>query len=178
MCELEDVYHTPCGHWGSQRFIHSPCIRSHTTSTGHILPCHDKDINGMSNSKESCSACKLASVISLDFNFDTMEPVFPPSSIPTTSFGAISQMMERNGSVSSESSVESTSSIRSIRSIASARSESSTSSTGSERPTIRLKSLSAGKIHWIDGVGKGKGLNWFWFGLGRGRWGDDVLKVR
>jgi hypothetical protein len=32
----------------------------------------------------------------------------------------------------------------------------------SERPVIRIKRLSAGKIHWVSSMGKG--LNWFWFG--------------
>lgn len=50
------------------------------------------------------------------------------------------------------------------------------SSTRIERPVIRLKRLSAGKIHWVDGMGKG--LNWFWFGLGRSRSEVNVLAVR
>lgn len=168
MCELEDVYHTPCGHWGPQRFIHNtPCIRSRTTSTGHILPCHDKEINGMSNSQEFCSACKLASsVISseADLEGEIEDPVFPPFSDVLF----VREEVPRNGSVSSVSSVSSVGSVRSV----SSGSSTSTSSTGSERPVIRLKRLSAGKIHWSDGGGKGKekGLNWFWFGLGRSGW--------
>jgi hypothetical protein len=47
----------------------------------------------------------------------------------------------------SESGVESAKSVRSV---------------GSERPVIRIKRLSAGKIHWVSSMGEG--LNWFWFG--------------
>lgn len=128
----------------------------------------------MSNSKEACKACKRASVLSLvdelDFEREMGGPVFPPMEMGRGRCGSgslVDARPERNGSVSSASSVGSASSESSLN---------STSSTGSERPVIRLKRLSAGKIHWVDGVGKGKGLNWFWFGLGRSRSGDDVLR--
>ena len=142
MCGLEDVYHS-CGHWGAQRFIDEPCIRSRTVS-GHTLPCDYKETNGMANSKDLCSACKRASLATSEFAFESCEPLFPPASDSGPS--------SRSGSVSS--AISEWSIVESIDSV---------ESTASTRPVIRLKRLmSNGKIHWVSSVSKG--LNWYWFG--------------
>jgi hypothetical protein len=45
----------------------------------------------------------------------------------------------------------------------------------SSRPIIRIKRLSAGKIHWVSSVGKG--LNWYWFGR-RNKSESDISEYR
>lgn len=142
MCELEDVYHS-CGHWGPQRFINEPCIRSRTTVSGHTLPCDYKETNGMANSKDLCSSCKRASLASSNTIPEFPEPLLPPPLAPSSRSGSVSSAI-------SESIVESAESMESVGSV------------GSERPVIRIKSLSAGKIHWVSSMGEV--LNWFWFG--------------
>ncbi|KAF2397554.1 hypothetical protein EJ06DRAFT_559105 [Trichodelitschia bisporula] len=56
MCHMEHILHT-CGHWGPERFIGEPCVRSRT-SDGHQLGCLYKELLGMANSDAMCRSCQ------------------------------------------------------------------------------------------------------------------------
>jgi hypothetical protein len=147
MCQLEDIYHS-CGHWGPQRFIGEHCIRSRTVS-GHILPCDYKETNGMSNSEDFCPSCKRALRTYLEMGLKSSEPLLPP---PSSRFGSVSSTSSEAPSMGSMASMQSP----------------------SPRPVIRIKRLSAGKIHWVSGAGKG--LNWYWFGRRKNSESDSSLQ--
>ena len=56
MCTKEHVFHA-CGHWGQDRFLGEPCVRSRIVA-GRPTACIYKEIVGMANSKKLCPTCR------------------------------------------------------------------------------------------------------------------------
>jgi hypothetical protein len=71
MCITEHIYHS-CGHWGKERFVGEPCVRSRVVCGQH-MGCSYKETVGMANTGERCLNCKKYIPISL---FDPFEPGF------------------------------------------------------------------------------------------------------
>jgi len=61
MCQIEHVFHTPCSHWGRERFVGEPCIRSRVVEGRHV-GCGYIENLGSTNSKELCYDCKYREV--------------------------------------------------------------------------------------------------------------------
>ncbi|KAF2193718.1 hypothetical protein K469DRAFT_241304 [Zopfia rhizophila CBS 207.26] len=57
MCHTEHVFHRPCHHWGRERFVGEPCIRSRVVN-GRRTGCGYIECLGSVNSNELCSDCK------------------------------------------------------------------------------------------------------------------------
>jgi hypothetical protein len=86
MCITEHVHHS-CGHWGQERFIGEPCIRSRKVADQH-MGCAYKEIIGMANSSEPCFNCKKY-LLSSFTNFDPpLRPKPSWSNTPRSSFSS------------------------------------------------------------------------------------------
>ncbi|KAF2203595.1 hypothetical protein GQ43DRAFT_256662 [Delitschia confertaspora ATCC 74209] len=57
MCHTEHVFHRPCCHWGRERFVGEPCIRSRVVGGRHT-GCGYKESLGATNSNEYCCECR------------------------------------------------------------------------------------------------------------------------
>ena len=57
MCHTEHVFHRPCCHWGRERFVGEPCIRSRLVNGRHT-GCSYRESLGSTNSNDYCCDCK------------------------------------------------------------------------------------------------------------------------
>lgn len=57
MCHTEHVFHRPCRHWGRERFVGEPCIRSRLVNGRHT-GCSYRESLGSTNSNDYCCDCK------------------------------------------------------------------------------------------------------------------------
>lgn len=57
MCHTEHVFHRPCCHWGRERFVGEPCIRSRLVN-GRYTGCSYRESLGSTNSNDYCCDCK------------------------------------------------------------------------------------------------------------------------